>query len=103
MNERRPFQRSVATTFRIRETFELKSRGMLMVVGEIVEGDVRVGDRVSGLGRDLPVEAVEMLTRSDRSCSVALAFRYSDEAELAQLRQRLASSSTLTITAADVK
>jgi hypothetical protein len=98
MNERRPFKPSAATTFRIRETFELKSRGMLMVVGEIVEGHVRVGDHVSRLGRDRPIDAVEMLTRSDRSCSVALGFRYSDEAELAQLRQRLASSSTLTIT-----
>jgi hypothetical protein len=58
-----------------------------MIAGQIVDGVVRVGDRASGLGRDFPVAAVEMLTRSDRSCDVALGVRCADDDELAVLRR----------------
>ena len=52
----------MASTFRVKETFPLRSRAMLMVVGEIVEGVVRIGDRATVLGVDLSVAAIEMLT-----------------------------------------
>ena len=40
----------MAGTFRIKEVFELRSRGMVMVTGEMSDGVIRVGDRASGLG-----------------------------------------------------
>jgi hypothetical protein len=91
----------VAATFRINQAFELKSRGMLMVAGQIVDGVIRVGDRTSDLGPDLVVSAVEMLTRSDRTCDVALGFRYSDEAELELLRRRASAGTTLAIASSE--
>jgi len=60
---------------------------MLMIVGEILDGVVRVGDRISGLGRDVSVAGVEMLTRSDRSCDVALGVRYADDDDLERLQR----------------
>ena len=77
----------MAARFRIKEAFELRSRGMLMIAGEILDGVIRVGDRASGLPRDVSVAAVEVLTRSDRSCDVALGVRYTDDGDLTRLRQ----------------
>ena len=57
-----------------------------MVVGEVVSGTVRPGDRASRSGLEFVVSAVEMLTRSDRKCDVALGFRYSDDELLTQLK-----------------
>jgi len=57
-----------------------------MVVGEIVSGVVRAGDRASAPGSSFVVAAVEMLTHSDRTCDIALGFRYSDDEQLAQLK-----------------
>lgn len=56
-----------------------------MIVGEILDGVIRVGDRTSGLGPEVPIVAVEMLTRSDRTCGVALGVRYADSDDLARL------------------
>lgn len=74
---------------------------MLMVVGEVVDGVIRVGDRTSDLGRNLVVSGVEMLTRSDRTCDVALGFRYSDETDLELLRQRASERATLAIVSSE--
>ena len=72
-----------------------------MVIGEILEGVIHVGDRVSGLGRDLTIAAIEFLTRADRTSDVALGFRYADEEDLAQLRQGATDGLVLSISAAD--
>lgn len=53
----------IETKFRIKETFDLRSMRMLMVIGEVVSGVVRVGDRASPPGFEFVVAAVEMLTR----------------------------------------
>jgi hypothetical protein len=82
-----PFVARSGSTFRVKETFDLGARGMLMAIGEIVDGVVRIGDRVLGLGFELRVDAIEMITRSDRTCDVALGFRYADEATLTRLQQ----------------
>jgi len=70
---------------------------MLMIVGEIIDGVVRVGDRASGLGRDVSVAGVEMLTRSDRSCDVALGVRYTDDDDLERLRASATSGQELSL------
>jgi hypothetical protein len=80
----------VPSTFRVRETFDLRSRSILMATGEIVDGVIRVGDRVIGLGFTLRVSGIEMLTRSEGACDIALGFRYSDEGDLARLQQSAA-------------
>ncbi len=60
---------------------------MLMVIGEVVDGLVRIGDRVVGPGFELRVDGIEMLTRSDRTGDIALGFRYTDESALTRLQQ----------------
>jgi hypothetical protein len=87
----------VAAVFRIKQVFELRSRGMLMIAGEIVSGVIRIGDRTTGLGREVSVAAVEMLTRSDRTCDVALGVRYSDDEDLARLEGSAATGAELSI------
>ena len=80
-------ERNVTSKFLIRELFTLASRGMLMVIGDITEGGVRIGARVtSGAEIDVPVAAIEMLNRRspEKTGVVALGFRYSDEAELSR-------------------
>jgi hypothetical protein len=74
---------------------------MLMIAGEILDGVVRVGDRASGLGGDFPVAAVEMLTRSDRSCDVALGVRYADDDDLARLRRSATAGMELRLSSGD--
>src|SRR5579871_3490867 len=76
----------VTAVFRIKQTLELRSGGMLMIVGEIVSGVIRVGDRISGLGREIPIAAVGNLTRVDRSCDVTVGVRYTDEGDLGRLK-----------------
>ncbi len=55
-----------------------------MVIGDVVAGLVRAGDRASTTDASFPVAAVEIVTHSDRRCDVALGFRYSDAGQLAQ-------------------
>jgi hypothetical protein len=74
---------------------------MLMIVGEIVEGIVRVGDRASGLGRDFSVAGVEMVTRSDRTCDVALGVRYAGDEDLERLRGSAVSGLELSLSSGE--
>ena len=74
-----------------------------MVVGEILDGVVGVGDWVSGLGREVSISGVEMLTRSGRPCDVALGLRYSDEGDLSRLRQHAVNGDILDITSSKSK
>ena len=87
----------MAAVFRIKQAFELRSRGILVIAGEILSGTIRVGDRISGLGRDVSVAAVEALLRSDRSSDVALGVRYSDDEDLARLKGAAANGSEIAI------
>jgi hypothetical protein len=90
----------VAAVFRIKQVFELRSRAMLMIVGDVVSGAIRVGDRATGLGREVSVAGVEMLTRADRTCDVALGVRYSDDEDLARLKGSAATGAELAISSA---
>lgn len=72
--------------FRVSETFDFKSRGMLMVMGDVLAGTIRPGDLASSGQVTFPIAAVEMVNRRDRAFNVALGFRYSNEEELAQLK-----------------
>jgi hypothetical protein len=71
--------------FRIENTFDHKSRGMLMVIGDVITGKVRPGDVASAGETSFPIALIEMLCRRDRTCGVALGFRYTDEEQLARL------------------
>ena len=76
----------MAAVFRIKQVFELRSRGMLMIVGEVLTGDVRVGDHASGLARETAVASVETICRLDGSrCDIALGIRFSDDQDLVRL------------------
>ena len=77
--------------FRVKSTFDLKSREMLMMIGDVVSGLARAGDRASAAELSFTIAAVEMLCHSDRRCDVALGFRYTDPAQLSQL-ERLAAA-----------
>jgi hypothetical protein len=74
---------------------------MLMAIGEIVDGVIRVGDRVIGLGFSLRVSGIEMLTRSEGACDIALGFRYGDEGDLARLQQNAAPGTLLRLESGD--
>jgi hypothetical protein len=82
-----------STRFHVTDVFVLKSRSALVLVGDVVDGNVQLGDRiVSGADIDASVFGIEMLCPLDkkRRDSVGLHFRYPDELRVAAwLRQPL--------------
>jgi len=91
--------------FLVEDTFRLSSRGVFVVHGRIVEGTIRVGQRVRAPWQlDAPVHSVEfvLLSASEGRENPALVFKYSDEAQLARWQALPLTGETLELEDGDV-
>jgi len=79
-------------TFRVKGVATIRARSMFFCHGDVLDGKVTVGQRVTAPTGVPPVAAIEfaLLSEPTRHSELALGFRFENEDELTRLKRLLA-------------